>query len=62
MMSFKKMGLLASTLLVSQMIFADKVKLLENNHEALQARVDLIQNAKREILVDTLKSLAMNFH
>ncbi len=46
------MGLIASTLLVSQLVFADKVKLLEDNNEALQARVDLIQNAKREILVE----------
>ncbi len=32
--------------------FADRVKLLETNQEALQARVDLIQNAKSDILVE----------
>lgn len=52
MMSFKKLSLVASTLFLSQFALADKVKLLENNNEALQARVDLIQNAKKEILVE----------
>lgn len=39
-------------MLFSAPCFADKIKLLENNTEALQARVDLIQNAKKEILVE----------
>lgn len=52
MMSFKKLSLVASTIFLSQLALADKVKLLENNNEALQARVDLIQNAKKEILVE----------
>lgn len=32
--------------------FADKVKLLEGNQEALQARIDLITSAKREIVIE----------
>ncbi len=40
------------SLLISTTCFADKVKLLEKNDEALQARVDLIQNAKSEIFVE----------
>lgn len=40
------------TLFLSSNCFADKIKLLETNQEALQARVDLIQNAKSEILVE----------
>ena len=39
-------------MLFSMPCFADKIKLLEDNTEALQARVDLIQNAKKEILVE----------
>lgn len=39
-------------LLFSATSFADKIKLLDNNTDALQARVDLIQNAKHEILVE----------
>ena len=52
MTTFKKLGLITSTLFLSQLAQADKVKLLENNSEALQSRVDLIQNAKKEILVE----------
>jgi phosphatidylserine/phosphatidylglycerophosphate/cardiolipin synthase-like enzyme len=37
---------------ISNSIFANKIKLLEQNTEALQARVDLILNAKKDIYVE----------
>jgi cardiolipin synthase C len=40
------------TVFMSATCFADKVKLLENNQEALQARLDLITHAKKEIFVE----------
>ncbi len=39
-------------LLVSSVCFGDKIKLLDNNEEALQARAALVANAKREILIE----------
>ena len=48
----KLMKYVLPSLLISTTCFADKVKLLEKNDEALQARVDLIQNAKKEIFVE----------
>ncbi|MBC7465624.1 MAG: phosphatidylserine/phosphatidylglycerophosphate/cardiolipin synthase family protein [Bdellovibrio sp.] len=50
-MSFFK-TILLPILFVGSASFADKIKLLDNNDNALQARVDLIANAKREILVE----------
>ena len=51
-----KMKLLSLTFVLGMLIsgncLADKTKLLETNEEGLQARVDLIQNAKSEILVE----------
>ncbi len=43
---------LVSGLLLSQNSFADKVILLENDQDALQARVDIIQQAKHEIIAE----------
>ena len=40
------------SLIVGQYALADKVKLLAKDSDALQARVDLIQQAKNEILVE----------
>lgn len=46
----KKVSLLI--LLVGCICRADKIKLLDNNQEALQARIALIESAKHEILFE----------
>ena len=45
----KPLALLVSSLILSQTAIADRATLLEKNSDALQARVDLIQQAKSEI-------------
>ncbi len=59
-MSFIK-NILLPCLLLSSVCFADKIKLLENDDEALQVRADLIANAKREIFIEYFEFGSDNF-
>lgn len=43
---------LISGILVSQSVFADRAILLQNDSDALQARVDIIEQAKNEIIAE----------
>jgi putative cardiolipin synthase len=52
MLRLKKISLVLFAVLISHMSYADKVKLLLTDEDALQARVDIIQQARKEILVE----------
>lgn len=51
-MILSKKNVVLSALLISQFALANKAKLLLADTDALQARVDIIEQAKKEILVE----------
>jgi putative cardiolipin synthase len=48
---FKRLFLIITLLVLSTSVFADRIKILDNDKEAFMARMDLIQSAKKSIKI-----------